>query len=125
MILLCIPVVLILALLFLLPDSEPEVESLSHYNGFYQISFAEGYDFNEEGNNGCDYTYKSINLHNGDVLLQAKALSKVVCDFCGRYDIIDLPSEDSRVILDIDSEGKGQILFEGSGTDIIDFSIVK
>jgi hypothetical protein len=119
--------VVILGLIFLFPGEEKK-NDFSELNGFYQLSYLEGYNFQfHNSTDGCDYSYKGINLKDGDKIVNARVLSNVLCKLCGKNETMKLPAENSKVSINLQGSdvAEGDMLFSGTGTELIDIKVVQ
>ena len=122
--LLCI---IIVSIIFLFPEKEKKTD-FSELNGFYKITYINGYDLNfHNSTDECDYSYQGISLTDGDKIVNARVLSNVLCKFCGKNETTKLPSENSKITLDLEGSEipKGDIFFDGTGTELKDIKIVQ
>jgi hypothetical protein len=121
--------IIICVMLILIPKADNQPEDLSGFNGFYKISYNEGYNFAyKDSSDDCNYAYKGILLRDGDRILQARVLYNTQCKWCGKNETMSLPAEDSKVVLDIEGvEGSAEtsIAFSGKIAELRDFQIIQ
>jgi len=119
--------IIIIGAIFLFPGEEKK-NDFSELNGFYQLSYIEGYNFQlHNSTDGCDYSYKGISLKDGDKIVNARVLSNVLCKFCGKNETSRLPLENSKVSINLQGSdiAEGDMLFGGTGIELRDIKVVQ
>ncbi len=125
---LLIGLVATIGLLILLPGEKVSDDDLSHLNGFYKVDYFDGYNTAYRDSEGCDNTYKGVLLTNGDKIIKARLLNNVYCEWCGKNEFPPNPKPSSQVNLEVEGNKENynaDLLFEGTGVEVIDLKIVQ
>ena len=94
-------------------------------NGFYTLSYQEGYNF-VQPNGDCSNFYKGITLKDGDKIVRARVLSQIKCNDCERNKNTTMPADGTRVTVDLNDNNKeGILMYNGKMLDLYDVVLVQ
>ena len=116
---------LALAVMFLVENTNESKNDSKEANGFYTLSYQEGYNF-VQNESGCTDFYKGITLKDGDKIVRARVLSQIKCTDCERNRNTTLPLDGTRVTVDLNDDNKeGVLMYNGKMLDLYDVVLVQ